>query len=161
MIIESYDDVAKAQLLFNKMLGSCGPKCFRKLFTDAIAEHTLDEFYPVVCCAANSAALARAVKEKEQDNSFNALEYLSSAYGLKPQHLMNLSAQTIADIMQRPVGDVENMLTGLDFVMEDGVVVNHPETGKKTTVRFEPLPRRNKHYYPPAHFHHFSKAVNE
>lgn len=142
MMIQACDDVVKAQILFNKMVDSCGPKCFRKLFTDAIVQHTLDEFYPVVIRAANSAALVLSAKAKEQNNSFNALEYLEKSFGLKPHHLINLSAQTIADIMEREVTDVENMLQGLDFVVENGVVVAHPETGKKTKIRFMPLPRR-------------------
>lgn len=121
------DNVIKAQNLFRKMVGACGPKCFRKLFTQAISEHDIYEFYPVVVQAELTAALALSVKAKEQDNSLDVYDYLVGSFGIRPKNLMRLQTRAAADIMGRAVDEVEDMLHLLDFTVENGVVTRHPD----------------------------------
>lgn len=121
------DNVIKAQDLFHKMVGACGPKCFRKLFTQAISEHNIYEFYPVVIQAELTAALALSVKAKEQDNHLDVYDYLVGSFGIRPKNLVRLQTRAAADIMGRDVAEVEDMLHLLDFTVRDGVVTHHPE----------------------------------
>ena len=54
---EGYENIVKAQALFQRLM-ECEPGGeFKKIFADAIQQHTLDEFYPVVVRAELSAAL--------------------------------------------------------------------------------------------------------
>ncbi len=54
---EGYENIVKAQALFRRLM-ECEPGGeFKKIFADAIQQHTLDEFYPVVVRAELSAAL--------------------------------------------------------------------------------------------------------
>jgi hypothetical protein len=136
--VQTYENnIIKAQNLFHKMVGACGPKCFRKLFTDAISEHDIYEFYPVVVQAELSAALALSVKAREQDNGLDVYDYLVGSFGLRPKNLVRLQTRPVADIMGKDVGDVEDMLGRLSFTVRDGVVVHHPETCRCVPEEFQ------------------------
>ncbi len=126
-MLSSYENVTKAQDLFHKMVGACGPKCFRKLFTTAIREHTLEEFYPVVVHAELSAALALSVRAKEQDNNLDVYAYLRDSFGIRPKNLVRLQTHAVADIMVKPTVEIEDMLRELNFTVRNGIVTHHPD----------------------------------
>ncbi len=126
-MIPSYENITKAQSLFQKMIGACGPKCYRKLFTSAIREHTLEEFYPVVVHAELSAALALSVRAKEQDNNLDVYAYLREAFGIRPKNLVRLQTYAVADIMEKATVEVEDMLRELNFTVRNGIVTHHPD----------------------------------
>ena len=132
-MLDMHDDIIKAQSLFNKMVCSCGPKCFKKLFTEAIQLHTLDEFYPVVMQAELTAALALSAKARQQDNSFDFGDYLESHFGLRPRHLINLAVDNVANIMEKPVYVVEDILRDLGFTLHQGRVTAHPDMQVRKT----------------------------
>ena len=118
---DTHDATVKAQDLHHKMVGACGPKCFKKLFTDALQSHALDEFYPVVVRAELSAALVRAAQAKEQDNSFDLKTYLKQ-FKLQPAHLVNLTIDSLAGILEKGCEETEKMLRDLGLSVENGRV---------------------------------------
>ncbi len=127
---EIHDDIIKAQSLFHKMVGSCGPKCFKKLFTDAISYYTLDEFYPIVVRAELTAALALSAREKDRDGAFNLHHYLHRSFGLTPQHLLGLNTRTIADIMEKPMAEIDGLLQNLGFIVRNGTIDGHADAAR-------------------------------
>lgn len=140
------EELAKAQDLFSKMVGACGPKCFHKLFTTAISRHTIYEFYPVVVRAELSAALALSAKAKakaqETGNAFDLYDYLNASFGLTPRHLLRLQTRAFADVMGRPLTDVEEMLKSLSFTLRDGTIIGHPDLRRRPAPRaFSPRVR--------------------
>lgn len=145
--MQSQEDIIKAQELFHKMVGACGPKCFRKLFTDAICQHSIYEFYPVVAYAELSAALALSLKAKERDYAFDFYDYLYQSFSLTPKHLVRLPVKTVARIMEKKEEEVEKMLRELDFIVKEGHVATHPDIRRR---RPEPV-----------HFPHRVKIVRE
>ena len=119
--------ILKAQDLFQKMLGACGPKCYKKLFTQAISAHDIYEFYPVVVQAELSAALALSFKAKEQNNDLDVYTYLRATFGIRPKNLVRMNTNAVADVMEKDANDVEDMLRELNFTVKNGVVTHHPD----------------------------------
>ncbi|MDE1152726.1 MAG: hypothetical protein PW788_09340 [Micavibrio sp.] len=131
-MFETFDDIVKAQGIYQKMVAE--PQSFKKFFTEAIKAHSLDEFYPVVVRAELSAALSLSAKAREQDNGFDFREYLYKSFGLRPYHLVNVSTQTIADIMERDLREVEDLFRAFDYTVENGMVTSHPDAGKAPKI---------------------------
>ncbi len=126
-MLETFDNIVKAQGIYRKMIAE--PKAFKKLFSEAIHTHTLDEFYPVVVRAELSAALSLSTGAKEQNKDFNFRDYLYATFGLRPYHLVNVPTQVIADIMERDVREVEDMFRAFAYTVENGSVTGHPDDG--------------------------------
>lgn len=131
-MFESFDDIVKAQGLYQKMVAE--PQAFKKHFTEAIQKHSLDEFYTVVVRAEMSAALTLSEKAREQNNGFDFGDFIYRSFGLRPRHLVDTSTQVIADIMERDLGEVENLFRAFDYTVENGTVTHHPDTGKAPKV---------------------------
>ncbi len=131
-MFETFDNIIKAQGIYRKMISE--PKAFKKVFSEAIHAHTLDEFYPVVVRAELSAALSLSTAAKEQDTDFNFRDYLYSTFGLRPHHLVNVTTQVIADIMERDLRDVEDMFRAFSYTVENGMVTGHPDEGKAPKI---------------------------
>lgn len=118
-------DICKAQDLFHKMNGSCGPKCFKKLLTQAIDTHWIGEFYPVVVQAELSAALAISVREKQKDPNFNFPGFLQDFFGMKPDRLLHLSTGVAAGIMGKAQEEVDDLFRALGYHVDHGRVTNY------------------------------------
>lgn len=131
-------NITKAQDLFKKMVCACGPKCFKKLFSEAIDVHTLDEFYPVVMHAELTAALAMSAREQEKTANFDFADYLEDYFNIRPRQLMNVSVNTLAHIMEATAQDVETLLSGFGFTIEQGRVTRHKDLSHRRS-RLAPL----------------------
>lgn len=131
-MFEPFDNIVKAQGIYRQMIAE--PQSFKKFFTEAIQAHSLDEFYTVVVRAELSAALTLSAEAKGQDNGFDFREYLYKSFGLRPYHLVNVTTQVIADIMERDLAEVESLFRAFDFTVENGTVTHHPDTGQASKV---------------------------
>lgn len=143
-MLHIHDDIIKAQRLYRKMVGACGHHCFRKLFTDAIGHHSLDEFYPVVMHAeiATAVTLSTLARDNahETQHGFDLSSYLEKYFGLHPRHLISLSVQRISDIIERSAAETEDMFRNLGFIVRNGVVVSHPQQFSRPADR-PPAPK--------------------
>ena len=127
-MFEPFDNIVKAQGIYRQMIAA--PDAFKKIFTDAIQAHTLDEFYTIVVRAELSAALTLSSRAKEQDNGFDFRDFLFKSFGLRPYHLVNTPVQDIADIMECETTEVEGLFRTFEFTIENGTVTSHPDAGK-------------------------------
>ncbi|HYD17711.1 MAG TPA: hypothetical protein VEF76_04445 [Patescibacteria group bacterium] len=125
---DTFDTIVKAQDIYKKMIACEKPADFKKVFSDAIYEYSLTDFYPVVVRAQLAAALA-ACAEQTDVKGFNFTDYLYAGFGLRPHHFVQLSVQTVADIMERDARDVERMFRGFGYTTENGEVTSHPLDG--------------------------------
>lgn len=125
--METYDNILKAQGIFKKMVACDNPVAFKKVFSESIYKYTLDEFYPVVVRAELAAALAFCHRERERGREFVFRDYLFNGFGLKPQHMLHLVTQVVADIMDRDVDVVEDIFRSFGFTIENGIVSAHPD----------------------------------
>lgn len=130
--METYDNILKAQAIFKKMMACEHPVAFKKVFSEAIYKYSLDEFYPIVVRAELSAALAFCYRKKQAGDEFVFTDYLFSGFGLKPQHMLHLITQVVADIMDTDVDTAEDMFRAFDFTVESGIVTAHPDAEKES-----------------------------
>ncbi|MBI1214293.1 MAG: hypothetical protein GC185_00575 [Alphaproteobacteria bacterium] len=131
---ETFDDILKAQAIYKKMVVCDDAQEFKKAFSDAISQHTLDEFYPVVVRAELSAILALSHRKKTQDAQFDYAGYMNEAFGLKPRHLVGMSLQTVADIMERDLRSVADMFHTLGYTVEKGKITHYDADGGAAKV---------------------------
>lgn len=133
--METYDNILKAQDIFKKMMACDNPVAFKKVFSEAIYRYSLDEFYPVVVRAELAAALAFCHRERQRGREFAFVDYLYAGFGLKPQHMLHLVTQVVADIMDRKVDEAEDMFRSFDFTIENGVISGHPHAEAESRPR--------------------------
>lgn len=127
--METYDNVVKAQALFEKMMACQTAEDFKKVFSDAIRANTLDDFHPVVVRAELAVSLAKSAEAKATQPALDFKHYIYDTFGLKPHHLLGLDTQLMADIMGRELLDVERIFEGFDYTVENGMVTGHPDAG--------------------------------
>lgn len=142
--IEAHDDILKARQLYLKLNECTSPQHFKKVFSSSIQEHPLDEFYPVIVRAELSAAIIRTERLRtESPFTFDFHDFLSSFFGLKPAHFINLSTQTVADITDKDIATVENIFRSFDYTVENNIVIDHPDVSKKSPKAVT-LPRQGE-----------------
>lgn len=128
---EGYENIVKAQALFRRLM-ECEPGGeFKKIFADAIQQHTLDEFYPVVVRAELSAALMLCHIAAAQVPGFLFRNYLNECCGLRPAQLINLPLRDVADISEMKIEDVEPIARAFGYVVNDGILADHPDAHRK------------------------------
>lgn len=128
---EGHENIVKAQALYRRMV-HCGPDgTFKKIFAEAIQEHTLDEFYPVVVRAELTAALMICHRAADVPD-FVFHEHLLAYCGLRPAQLINLPVQDMADISDILEGDAENIILSFGYKIIDGIIADHPDAHRKT-----------------------------
>lgn len=142
--METYDNVVKAQALFEKMMGCTTADEFKKVFSEAIKANTLDDFHPVVVRAELAVSLAKAAEAKAKQPALDFKRYIYDTFGLRPHHLLGLDVQLMADIMGRELVDVERIFGGFDYTLENGMVAGHPDAGglKPKVVQFAEAKRK-------------------
>jgi len=125
---DTHDNIVKAQALYRRLTGCATAQDFKKIFGEAIQQHTLDEFYLVVVRAEYSAALVLCdTASKQGGGDFSPAAWMLEFCGLKPGHLIGQSVQAIADISEKPLSAITGMLERFSFEIRDGVVSGHPE----------------------------------
>lgn len=127
--METYDNVIKAQALYQKMMAARTADEVKKVFADAIRANTLDDFHPVVVRAELAVSLAKAAEAQAANPALDFKTYIHDTFGLKPHHLLGLDVQLLADIMGRELVDVERIFEGFDYALENGMVASHPDAG--------------------------------
>lgn len=129
---EGHENIVKAQALFRRLI-ECGPSGeFKKVFGEAIQQHTLDEFYPVVVRAELSAALILCHIAAAQMPGFLFRDYLHEYCGLRPAQLINLPLRDVADIGEMPLGTVEDIARAFGYKIESGILKDHPDAHRKS-----------------------------
>ncbi len=133
--METYDTILKAQDIYKKMMACDQPAAFKKVFSESIYKYTLDDFYPVVVRAELAAALAFCNRERMRGREFDFPAYLNTGFGLKPQHMLHLVTQVVADIMDCELDTAEAMFRSFDFTIENGIVTAHPAAEQESKPR--------------------------
>jgi len=128
---EGHEKIVKAQALFRRLMECDDGAEFKKTFGEAIQQHTLDEFYPVVVRAELSAALMLCHIAAAQMPGFLFRDYLQQCCGLRPAQLINLPVQDVADISETPASEIEDILRAFGYQIKDGVVTDHPDAHRK------------------------------
>ncbi|HRI75571.1 MAG TPA: hypothetical protein PLX33_01140 [Alphaproteobacteria bacterium] len=128
---EGHENIIKAQDLFRRLM-ECEPGGeFKKIFADAIQQHTLDEFYPVVVRAELSAALMLCHIAAAQVPGFLFRDYLQECCGLRPAQLVNLPLRDVADISEMKIEDIEGIARAFGYQIKDGILSDHPDAQRK------------------------------
>jgi len=128
---EGHEKIVKAQALFRRLMECDDSAEFKKTFGEAIQQHTLDEFYPVVVRAELSAALMLCHIAAAQMPGFLFRDYLQQCCGLRPAQLINLPVQDVADISEMPASEIDDILRAFGYQIKDGVVTDHPDAHRK------------------------------
>jgi len=128
---EGHEKIVKAQALFRRLMECDDGAEFKKTFGEAIQQHTLDEFYPVVVRAELSAALILCHLAAAQMPGFLFRDYLRQCCALRPAQLINLSVQDVADISEMPASEIDDILRAFGYQIKDGVVTDHPDAHRK------------------------------
>jgi hypothetical protein len=132
--METYDNVVKAQALYQRMMAAQTAAEFKKVFSDAIRANTLDDFHPVVVRAELAVTLSKAAEAKAENATLDFKDYIYTTFGIRPRHLLGLDAQLMADIMGRELVEVEGIFRDFDYTLENGMVAGHPDAGQQPKV---------------------------
>jgi hypothetical protein len=128
---EGLNQLQKAQRLYHALMDCDTPQEFKKTFGEAIQKHALDEFYPVVVMAELSAALMICHFAASQVQGFAFRDHLRDFCGVKPAQLLNLKVQSISDITEMPVLELEPLLKAFGYTVNDGTIADHPEAKRR------------------------------
>lgn len=128
---EGLDQLQKAQKLYHALMDCDTPQEFKKTFGDAIQQHALDEFYPVVVLAELSAALMICHVAASQVQGFVFRDHLRDFCGVKPAQLINLKVQSICDITAMPAEELEPLLKAFGYTIKDGMIADHPDAKRR------------------------------
>jgi len=143
---EGLDQLQKAQKLYHALLDCNTPQTFKKTLSDAIQQHPLDEFYPVVVLAELSAALTICHIAAAQVHGFAFRDHLRDFCGVKPAQFLSLKVQSISDITAMPADELEPILKAFGYTVKDGVIAGHPDAKRRKEEIVSLAERRkNKH----------------